>query len=154
MSITVSRTGFFHQQQVLEEQLEPHTLEELLFQFSFRDLDLNGLVNLLGVSALVVGVVLDSSREKGVDESGLAESRLACHHNSKGSSTLRNDLVPVKRISLWIWIAAFVESERTVGSAATRESAFIAMKDISRGLTLAMPMGDAASAIVMFWIED
>ena len=53
------------------------TLEELLFQLSFCDFDLDGLVNLLLMSALVVGVVLDGGVEQGVDEGGLAESRLA-----------------------------------------------------------------------------
>lgn len=51
-----------------------HTLEELLFQLSLCDLNLNGLVNLLRVSSSVVGVVLDRCREKGVDECGLSQS--------------------------------------------------------------------------------
>jgi hypothetical protein len=36
-----------------------HTLEEFLLQFSLCDLDLNGLVDLLRMSAFVVCVVLD-----------------------------------------------------------------------------------------------
>jgi len=48
----------------------------------------------------------------------------------------------------------FPRCERTFGSAAVKQLAFITMKEIWCGLTLAMPMGDAASAIVMFWIED
>jgi hypothetical protein len=48
------------------------TLEEFLFQFSFCDLDLNGLVHLLCVSLLVVGVVLDGRGEQCVDEGGLS----------------------------------------------------------------------------------
>ena len=36
-----------------------YTLKELLLQLGFGNLDLNGLVNLLGMSALVVCVVLD-----------------------------------------------------------------------------------------------
>jgi hypothetical protein len=53
------------------------TLEELLLQLSLGDLDLDGLVNLLLVSALVVGVVLDGRREQRVDEGGLAQARLS-----------------------------------------------------------------------------
>ena len=37
------------------------TLEEFLFQLSLRNFDLNSLVHLFRMSALVVGVVLDSS---------------------------------------------------------------------------------------------
>lgn len=46
--------------------------EEFLLQFGFGDLDLDGLVDLLGVAAAMVGVVLDGGREEGVDEGGLA----------------------------------------------------------------------------------
>lgn len=53
------------------------TLEELLLQLGLGDLDLDGLVDLLLVTALVVGIVLDGSREKSVDESSLAKARLA-----------------------------------------------------------------------------
>lgn len=56
---------------------ETHTLEELLFQLGFGDLNLDGLVDLLLVSLFVVGVVLDRCREKCVDESGLAKTRFA-----------------------------------------------------------------------------
>jgi hypothetical protein len=48
------------------------TFEELLFQFGLCDLDLDGLVDLLGMPLLVVGVVLDGGGEKGVDEGGLS----------------------------------------------------------------------------------
>lgn len=53
------------------------TLEELLLQLGLGDLDLDGLVDLLLVTALVIGIVLDGSREKSVDESSLAKARLA-----------------------------------------------------------------------------
>lgn len=53
------------------------TLEELLLQLGLGDLDLDGLVDLLLVAALVIGIVLDGSREKSVDESSLAKARLA-----------------------------------------------------------------------------
>lgn len=50
------------------------TLEELLLQLGLGDLNLDGLVDLLRVTAAVVGVVLDRGREKSVDEGGLAET--------------------------------------------------------------------------------
>lgn len=53
------------------------TLEELLLELGLGDLDLDGLVNLLLVAALVVGIVLDGGGEEGVDECSLAETRLA-----------------------------------------------------------------------------
>jgi hypothetical protein len=53
------------------------TLEELLLQLSLGDLNLDRLVDLLLVSALVVGIVLDGGGEQRVDEGRLAESRLA-----------------------------------------------------------------------------
>jgi hypothetical protein len=60
----------------LETEYLP-TLEELLLQLGLGDLDLDSLVDLLLVAALVVGIVLDSRREQGVDESRLAKSGLA-----------------------------------------------------------------------------
>ena len=53
------------------------TLEELLLKLSLGDLNLNGLVDLLLVAALVVGIVLDRGREESVDEGGLSKARLA-----------------------------------------------------------------------------
>ena len=49
-----------------------HTFEEFLFQLGFRNLDLNGLIDLLCMSALVVCIVLDRGREECVDESRLS----------------------------------------------------------------------------------
>jgi len=49
-----------------------HTLEEFLLQLGLCDLNFDGLVHLLCVSALVVGVVLDGCREEGVDEGRLS----------------------------------------------------------------------------------
>jgi hypothetical protein len=69
------------------------TLEELLLKLGLGDLDLDGLVDLLRVTAAVVGVVLDGGGEEGVDEGGLAEARLASNHDSEGGTALRNDLV-------------------------------------------------------------
>lgn len=53
------------------------TLEELLLKLGLCDLDLDGLVDLLLVSPLVIGIVLDGRGEEGVDEGGLAEARFA-----------------------------------------------------------------------------
>lgn len=53
------------------------TLEELLLQFSLGDFNLDRLVDLLGMAALVVGVVLDGGRKEGVDEGRLSATRLA-----------------------------------------------------------------------------
>jgi hypothetical protein len=69
------------------------TLEELLLELGLGDLDLDGLVDLLCVTAAVVGVVLDGGGEKGVDEGGLAEARLASNHDSEGGTALRDNLV-------------------------------------------------------------
>lgn len=50
------------------------TFEELLLQFCLCDLDFNGLIDLFGVSLLVVGIVFDRSREKCVDECSLSQT--------------------------------------------------------------------------------
>lgn len=68
-------------------------LEELLLQLSLCDLDLDGLVDLLLVSPLVIGIVLDGRGEQGVDEGGLSEARFAGNHNSEGGTPLSNNLV-------------------------------------------------------------
>lgn len=70
-----------------------HTLEELLFQLSLCNLDLDGLVHLLGVSALVVCVVLDGGREKGVDEGRLSKAGFTSNHNRESGSSLGYNLV-------------------------------------------------------------
>lgn len=56
--------------------IESNTLEELLLELGLGDLNLDGLVDLLLVAALVVGIVLDGGREKSVDECSLAQTRL------------------------------------------------------------------------------
>jgi hypothetical protein len=53
------------------------TLEELLLQLSLGDLNLDSFVNLLLMPTLVIGVVLNCCGKEGVDESRLAETRLA-----------------------------------------------------------------------------
>ena len=50
------------------------TLEELLLQLGLGNLNLDGLVDLLLVSSLVVGIVLDGGGEKRVDEGSLAQT--------------------------------------------------------------------------------
>jgi hypothetical protein len=52
-----------------------HTLEELLLKLGLCDLDLDSLIDLLGVSSLVVGIVLNGGGEESVNEGGLSESR-------------------------------------------------------------------------------
>jgi len=59
-----------------------HTLEELLLQLGLGDLNLDRLVDLLLVAALVVGIVLDGGGEERVDEGCLSESRLASNLES------------------------------------------------------------------------
>lgn len=56
---------------------ESLTFEELLLQLRLGDFDFHRSVNLLLVTALVVGVVLDGGREQGIDERGLSQSRLS-----------------------------------------------------------------------------
>jgi hypothetical protein len=73
------------------------TLEELLLELGLGDLDLDSLVDLLCVTAAVVGVVLDGGGKEGVDEGGLAEARLASDHDSEGSTALRDNLVALVR---------------------------------------------------------
>jgi len=51
------------------------TLEEFLLKLSLGNFDFNSLVDLLGVSAFVVGIVLNGSREQGIDECSLPETR-------------------------------------------------------------------------------
>lgn len=51
------------------------TFEKLLFQLGFGNLDLYGLVHLLCMTASMVRVVLDGSREKGVDEGRFPKAR-------------------------------------------------------------------------------
>jgi hypothetical protein len=68
-------------------------LEELLLQFGLGDLNLDSLVDLLGKTSTVVGVVFDGGAEEGVDEGCLAETRLASDHDGEGGTSLRDDLV-------------------------------------------------------------
>jgi len=53
------------------------TFEELLLKFSLGDFNLNRLVDLLSMSALVVRIVLDRRREEGVDECSLSQTRFS-----------------------------------------------------------------------------
>ena len=74
--MTVRRTVVVSQGFILYDTAEC-TLEELLLELSFGNLDLNSFVHLLVVSSLVIGVVFDGSREESVDEGCLSEARLA-----------------------------------------------------------------------------
>lgn len=88
------------------------TLEELLLQLGLGDLDLDRLVNLLLVPALMVRVVLDGGGEERVDEGRLAQPGLARNltggqqelqpretshpdHDGEGGTPLRDNLVPL-----------------------------------------------------------
>lgn len=64
------------------------TFEELLLQFRLCNLNLNSLVNLLGVSLLMVGVVFDGRREEGVDEGGLSQPRFSSNLPSSAAHSL------------------------------------------------------------------
>lgn len=59
------------------ETWEARTLEELLLELGLGDFNLDSLVDLLLMTALVVGIVLDGGREQRVDESRLSEARLS-----------------------------------------------------------------------------
>lgn len=50
------------------------TLKKLLFELGLGDFNLNSLVNLLLVPALVIGIVLDRGREESVDKGRLAQA--------------------------------------------------------------------------------
>jgi hypothetical protein len=54
-------------------EADVYTLEELLLELSLCDFDLNSLIHLLCVSAFVIGIVLDGSREKSIDEGRLSK---------------------------------------------------------------------------------
>ena len=50
------------------------TLEELLLELCFCDLNLDRLVHLLRVAASMVCIILDGGGEEGVDEGRLAQA--------------------------------------------------------------------------------
>lgn len=68
------------------------TLEELLLELGLGDFNLDRLVDLLLVSALVVGVVLDGRGEEGVDEGRLAQTRLASNLRVRVRVSCRTEL--------------------------------------------------------------
>jgi hypothetical protein len=72
--MTVRRTANCLARNVPHEQPDVFTLEELLLELSLCDFNLNRFVNLLRVPAFVIGVVLDSGREEGIDEGCLSEA--------------------------------------------------------------------------------
>jgi hypothetical protein len=67
--------------------------EELLLQLGLGNLDLDSLVDLLGETSAVIGVVFDGGAEKGVDKGCLAETRLASDHDGESSASLSDNLV-------------------------------------------------------------
>lgn len=83
------------------------------------------------MTAAVVGVVLDGGGEEGVDEGGLAEARLASDHDGEGGTALRNDLV------------ALVGELGAISLPWVKKLVVVAIR------TLAMPIGDIVSAIVL-----
>lgn len=147
-----------------------HTLEELLLELGLGDFNLDRLVHLLVVSSLVVGIVLDCRREERVDEGRLSEARLASHLGQsagavrgmgyRGHGTMMVKAAPrlatilclsyvrLRRcVSAWASIPLVGElcgvlagcSRAGVGAGAIR--------------TLAMPIGDADSAMVQSGVE-
>jgi hypothetical protein len=122
------------------------TLEELLLELSLGDLNLDRLVHLLVVSSLVVGIVLDGGGEERVDEGGLSQPRLASDHDSKGSTALGHNLVSVPTLGSLLacpqgvayrWLGNYGAASAMVQRASGRDI-----------LTLAMPIGEANSAMV------
>ena len=73
--------------------LAPRFCGSHLLQLSLGDLDLDRLVNLLGMAPAVVGVVFDRGREQSVYEGGLAQSGLTGDHDSESRTALGHDLV-------------------------------------------------------------
>ena len=63
---------------------EPLTFEKLLLKLCLGDFDLHRSVDLLLMTALVVGVVLDGGREQSVDERGFSQSRLSSNLRLSG----------------------------------------------------------------------
>jgi len=96
---------------------ELFTLEELLLELGLCDLDFDGLVDLLCVSALVIGVVLNGGGEEGVDECSLSESRFASNllsiriYLSKREHLQRNTMMvkaaPLFATILCRWLGKF-----------------------------------------------
>ena len=78
------------------------TFEELLLQLCLCDLNLHGLVDLLGMTATVIGVVFDGSREEGVDERRLSKAGFASDHDSKCRASLSHDLVALVRQLVYV----------------------------------------------------
>jgi len=143
------------------------TLEEFFLELSLCNFNLDRLVNLLVVAALVVGIVLDGGGEEGVDESRLSKARFAgnlkpmslvvykdeclvgAYHDGEGSSTFRDDLVSVQGQVYARWLVA---SRRTAGW----EAKWTCQQEERAALgwkirTLAMPIGERESAMAWFW---
>ena len=75
--MTVNRTASRQPMNVFDPVSILYTFEELLLKLSLCDLNLDRLVDLLGMAATMVCVVLDGSREEGIDEGCLSETRFS-----------------------------------------------------------------------------
>ena len=143
------------------------TFEELLLQLCLGNLNLNSLVDLLVMAALVVGIVLDRGREEGVDECGLSASRLASNlydvSLEKKIPDFNEFTMIVKAAPRFATILClrrvrldqreeFAQSIPLVRELESVLSARVHHLN-SETLTLAMPIGDADSAMVLRFVQ-
>ncbi len=118
-----------------------HTLEEFLFQLSLGDLNLDSLVDLLLVSALVVGIVLDGGREERVDKGGLSKASL--------SGNLRRKPLAIPRHWFFVYgsfgskCSCCKQTQHTIIVKPAPRFATILCRWLGK---LAMPIGEALSA--------
>lgn len=123
------------------------TLEELFLKLGLSDLDLDGLVNLLLVAALVIGIVLYGGGEKRVDESGLAQARFTSYLEKEAgvsdmalaSNVLREDETKNRRAVR----LKFKNGHTIIVKAAPRLATILCLW-LGR---LAIPIGEALSAV-------
>lgn len=116
------------------------TLEEFLLQLSLGNFNLDSLVDLLLVSAFVVGIVLDGGRKESVDKGGLSKARL--------SSNLRVRALAIPRLE------SLTQRQQSFSMMQTCQTHTIIVKLAPRLATilcrwlgkLAMPIGEALSA--------
>ena len=113
------------------------TLEELLLELSLGDLDLDSLVDLLLVTSLVVGIVLDGCREESVDECRLSKARLASNLYRLVSKSITGRMA-ARRSELFL-----SSVKHTIIVKPAPRLATILCRWLGR---LAMPMGEALSA--------
>ena len=166
--MTVRRTiGYQHWAFSTSAFYDCRTFEELLLKLSLSDLDLHSLVDLLGVTPSMVGIVLDGRREQRVDKGGLSKARFAgdlwhsapisppvdgveVYHDRESGSPLRDNLVPTNSVSwafyleLWLRINAPL-----VGQLWCHVSLAVPAESFEQfmTLTLAMPISGANSVV-------